>query len=198
MNNEKFYKDKVKNGSDFTNPETVGWHNKDLALKRYEVISAMIPVDAKRVADFGCGTGIFTDYLPEWVEEYTGYDIMPEYIQIANDTRANGRIIFKTADVDKVTYHDCIVSIGTFTLRFDWPTDEEYAKYFEEKVKDLLTRTKTLVINGFSKAVDSIDPKLYYHDMNLLFKIAKDCGFIVNITNVLVGHEFVAIFTKRD
>lgn len=178
----------------------VGWKNTELAIERYKAVERMIPFGLSTIADFGCGTGLFLDYLPGYkFVRYTGYDLMPEYVEQANQTRADGvRAIFMShVEGRQIVGHDCIVAIGTFTLRLGY-TDEEYTDYFQAHLRYLLASThRCLIMTGFSKAADFFADHLYYHDVNTLLRIGKEEGFYVEVSNELAGHEFIAKFTRK-
>jgi len=66
-------------------PKTLGWHSKRAAYQRYEEIVAELIFARKSVLDVGCGFGDIIPFIRKKTEnfEYTGVDIVPEFIKEA-------------------------------------------------------------------------------------------------------------------
>lgn len=67
------------------NPKALGWHSKKAAEQRYEQIIADINFEGKSVLDVGCGFGDIIPFIKKKAKnfEYTGVDIVPEFVRQA-------------------------------------------------------------------------------------------------------------------
>lgn len=67
------------------NPKTLGWHSKRAAEQRYKQIVADINFNRKSILDIGCGFGDIIPFIQKKTRifEYTGVDVIPEFVREA-------------------------------------------------------------------------------------------------------------------
>lgn len=92
-------------------PKSLLWKTRGAAHQRFRQFWAEIDFSGKKVLDIGCGFGEFGHFLLKRYKnvDYTGIDIMPEFIEAAKDKVPDGK--FFVADYLK----DDINSLGVLS-----------------------------------------------------------------------------------
>ena len=120
IKNRNMYTNTLKNKKD--NHESVGWGSKISQIKRFNVLSQIVP-DFKNlnILDVGCGVGHLLDYLLEndFSGKYQGIDILQEMIDISKERHPAG--LFKKQELQFIgdENFDYIWMSGIFTLADD-------------------------------------------------------------------------------
>jgi SAM-dependent methyltransferase len=187
MTNQEFYDLKLK--TEQNTIKQVGWENVDKAILRYRRIADILhDVKCSSVVDYGCGLGDFVNYVPRGIE-YTGVDVHESYIEKAQLIHPK-ELFFTIVGNGKINECDWAINIGAWTLN-GGKSHEDYWNDIVSQVSKMLTYTKCgLIVNGFHKSVDFEDPKLFYHDMNEWFKLAKYFDGKIEI-ELFQKHEFI-------
>ena len=78
-------------------PKALGWHSNKAAEQRYEQIVANINFKGKTILDVGCGFGDIIPFIKKKTEnfEYTGVDIVPEFIKEARKHYSKYRFLVR-------------------------------------------------------------------------------------------------------
>jgi SAM-dependent methyltransferase len=193
MNSKQFYQNKLE--TETSSIKQVGWDNVEKAVKRYEAIAGMLDPSSKVIVDYGCGNGVFSEYVyPQ--HNYIGLDRYDEYIQKA---KKNYPIIKDSFDVTEGTgvipKCDEAVVIGVWTLR----EEENDAMYWSDVMLQLTCMlpsvSKGIIVNGFHNQVGYKDGKLFYHDLNAWIKFLNWLNVGVEI-KIFEKHEFMIKILK--
>ncbi|MBT6529564.1 MAG: class I SAM-dependent methyltransferase [Betaproteobacteria bacterium] len=166
---------------------------------RYVILSQVGNIKGSRVLDWGCGTG----HLASWIAnqgidcDYTGVDIVPEFLDIARKKHPQHRF-GEMQDFEKETF-DWIMISGVFNNRMD-----DNLAFFRRNIAYLWDRcTRGLSFNLMSSWVDFEDPKLWYVRPEDVFVILKSLTPFVAIRNdylvkdIKVPYEF-AVYAYRN
>jgi trans-aconitate methyltransferase len=94
-------------------PKSLLWKSRGAAHQRFRQFWAEIDFDGKRVLDVGCGFGEFGKFLLKRYKnvDYTGIDIMPEFIEVAKKEVPNGKFEIKDFN-DLDGRYDVVVASG--------------------------------------------------------------------------------------
>jgi len=97
MNTKEFYQSKFEKYG--VSPKSLLWKSKGAAHQRFRQFWSEIDFNNKKVLDIGCGFGEFGKFLLKRYEgvEYTGVDIVPEFVENAKKLVPQGR--FETFDI---------------------------------------------------------------------------------------------------
>jgi len=103
MNTKKLYQEKFKKYG--VSPKSLLWREKGAAHQRFRQFWAEIDFNNKNVLDIGCGFGEMGKFLIKRYKgvDYTGVDIVPEFINEAKKQLPEGK--FLTADFLKDEIH---------------------------------------------------------------------------------------------
>ena len=121
--------------------KSLGW-TKNKQGKRFKQISHAFDLDGASILDIGCGFGDLLDYLhhsyPEASFEYTGIDLMKEFIDVARDKHPGIEFVntdfFEFGSDRKYKY---IVNCGCFTF-LDPKNEEESYGYIDNFITKAL------------------------------------------------------------
>ncbi|MEA2494980.1 MAG: hypothetical protein QOJ29_2891, partial [Thermoleophilaceae bacterium] len=101
--------------------------------KRFEVLTSGLPLDGAQLLDVGCGLGHLADYLEQrgFDVSYTGVDLSPRMIELAQERRAD--LDVRVADIltDDIGRFDVVIANGIFYL---------LGEHAEEMMRTLVTR----------------------------------------------------------
>jgi cyclopropane fatty-acyl-phospholipid synthase-like methyltransferase len=97
MNTKEFYQSKFEKYG--VSPKSLLWKSKGAAHQRFRQFWHEIDFTNKKVLDVGCGFGEFGKFLLKRYEgvDYTGVDVVPEFIENAKRLVPEGK--FKTFDL---------------------------------------------------------------------------------------------------
>jgi len=163
---------------DKNSPEAVHWVDEDRVRLRYDVLTGIGNLSGKKILDFGCGTGLFLDYLNDQNVncEYHGWDISETMIKTAKDRHPNAN--FSTVNVlnddgNSEAFDYAFVS-GVFHVKTG-SDPEEHRKWMYAILKELWKRCdKGISVNFMTEHVDWKDDDLYYCDLDDLVEFCVD------------------------
>jgi SAM-dependent methyltransferase len=160
-------------GKESNSPEASHWVDRDRVDLRFDVLTDIADLSGCSVLDFGCGNGLFRDYLKQCgVDcEYTGWDISEDMVEIARQRHPDSEfreIDILETDLEAREEFDWILVSGVFHISGDRPNDEHERWY-----KTILQRLwplceQGLAVNFFSEFVDWRDEELYYCSLDEL------------------------------
>ena len=129
------------------------------------------------IIDYGCGYGGLVKFLVQegYNFTYTGYDMTPSAIEMAQKTWDLPTCTW-TTDLTTVQPADYVVSSGVFNLKFkDTPTEEWY-QFMLDTVRAMWNLSqKGLAFNALTSYSDTeyMRPDLYYPDPLQVFDYCK-------------------------
>lgn len=165
-------------------PAAAQYSSRQSQFRRFAALAQIDNLAGKRVLDFGCGTGAFSEYLDHVGQRpalYYGVDIVEEFFPYARFKRPDG-IFCLPSELDNVRVDYSFVS-GVFNnLRPD------NRHFWQATVKELFAHSeKGIAFNLMSTYVDYKDPNLFYESPTLAFDYVKSC-----ITPfVMLKHDYV-------
>ncbi len=116
---ESYYKPNMGKGlPDF---KVLGWESKEAQEMRFEMLTANVNLQNKKILDVGCGLGNLLEYLNhKGINiEYTGVDIIEEMIETVKEKKLLGEFfcidIFKQHYLE-VNSFDVVYTSGIFNL----------------------------------------------------------------------------------
>lgn len=129
----------------------VGWSSQSNQYLGFEIATTFSGInwqDVNNILDVGCGYGNLVEYLREnknFSGEYTGIDILPEFIQEATKIYGNDKRN-KFIQGNFLTHnwregYDVVVSLGIISVNYDQPNEYgEKSKYYANKSIDLMVK----------------------------------------------------------
>ncbi len=154
--------------------EAVQWADEASQRARFEVLSKVDPTLAS-VLDVGCGLADFLLFLREkgLTTRYTGVDIVPEFVDLANRTLENDdqaeALLLDAGGDDLPNGHDFAILSGAFNNAM--PDNWGFMTTTLRKMYD--AADVGIAFNAMSTWVDFQDPKLWYVDPMEVFAFCK-------------------------
>lgn len=155
----------------------VDWPKLDDLHKRYAVMLELIrfksETDEITLLDFGCGNGMFLDFILQqstYKINYSGLDLSPKFVDLCK--RKFPKNTFYCSDLLQEPYtipvFDYVVMNGVFTEKRDLSFNEMF-DYFKKLVSLVFEKTnKGIAFNVMSKAVDWERDDLFHLSTDLL------------------------------
>ena len=171
-------------------PQAVQWSDHVTQLNRFKILTQVVRdySTINNILDFGCGLCDLNSYLRSKgiSSAYTGVDIVPEFIEIANmrmthDKSANAIL---TQPGEKINaYYDIIFISGVFNNKIN-----DNLKFIKNTLSMLFEMTNiAIAFNALSTHVEYFDDELFYVDPTELFNFCKiELG-----GNILLKHDYV-------
>lgn len=175
-------------------PESVGWTRAGQRL-RYEEVLKLIELSGKSLLDFGCGKGDFLGFLKEKKIncQYTGIDINPSLIELANKIYPEADFYVK--DIEKESLErdfDYTISIGVFNLSV-----QGVKTSMQRCLEILFNHTKERVIfTCLNQKTKLKDIFVTYFTTDELDKIAKNITKKYQIFDNLIEGDLFLILEK--
>lgn len=147
-------------------PEAVQYPNAAEQRARFQMLRRIDPGTDFSLVDFGCGLGhLLTDFRASgWVGDFTGIEIVPEFVQEATKTFAEDPLArFELQDYGALlegVKADYVVSSGVFNNAR--PGSKEFS--FEAIEAMWQAAERGIGFNFLSAWVDYLDPSLAYLD----------------------------------
>lgn len=116
------------------------------------------------VLDVGCGQGEFSEWWPR--QDYTGLDVVPEFIDVARARYGSRHRAFTECDVMNphlaFVPHDLVVAAGTFAWQSPEVCEAMLQKMWEAtKVILAFTLSETATLSYFLMTMQSLNVKDY-------------------------------------
>jgi SAM-dependent methyltransferase len=109
-------------------PKSLHWINSYNQRRRFEVLAAAGDLRGASILDVGCGLGDFLEFLKERGidADYTGIDIVPQFIEAARSRFPDGKFLLENI-LEMVGEFDYVLASGAMSFRVE--DNENY--YFE-------------------------------------------------------------------
>jgi SAM-dependent methyltransferase len=156
-------------------PRALGWKTQQAAEVRYINLIRGINFEGREVLDVGCGFGGVIPFIKAETKNfnYTGVDLVPEFIKIAKEKNPNFR--FAVKDYFRRPWgkmFDIIISSGTLSSNI-----KNSLKYRQEAIRTMFIHASELV--AFNVAGGHPQPKnirknrVYYADSHQMLKFCQ-------------------------
>lgn len=180
------------------------WPNENDLIKRYKVMSSVIKEnESSIVLDFGCGTGMFYNFINKenLNINYIGVDINKSLIKAAKEKYEN--INFYEIDIlkNKNNFnfsYDYAICNGVFTEKLNLTNDKMFL-FLKEIITILFENSKKgIAFNVMSDIVDFKREDLFYLDFNsLLSFVSKNLTRNFIIRNDYGLYEYTVYLYKE-
>ncbi len=165
---------------------------------RFSVLNSVGNMQGARVLDVGCGLADFYAWLSaQGVDvEYTGYDITPEFLELAGRRFPEARFEVRDIQTQGIPDRfDYIVSSQTFNNRLSLDDNLQV-------MQDVLRLCyeaceQAVVVDMMTSYVDYREEMLFYYQPEEIFRYAKSLTKRVMLRHDYPAFEF-AIFLYRD
>ena len=150
-------------------PEAVQYSSPESQERRFQILLDIGDLEGKKILDFGCGTGQLGAYLNRVCckVDYSGVDIVPEFIDLCKSKFPMGRFGF-IDDFSEMEFDYIFVS-GVFNNKIN-----DNITFYKESIKKLYSMAKIGVsFNMMSAYVDYKDENLFYEYPENVFKFIK-------------------------
>ena len=177
-------------------PKTLGWLKNRQGV-RFEALSKIGCLDGCSVIDVGCGFGDLYAFLKSkgLKIDYTGYDINPSLIEIAEGLYTDA--CFEVKDIEEETTNrqfDWVLSSGVFNFRLS--DNESFIKSMLTQMFSLCR--KGMAVDFFSSYVDYENRDGYYSSPEEIFGFCKSLSKRVSIKHDYMPYEFCIYVYKND
>lgn len=153
---------------------------------RHEVHARAIYGDRPSILDIGCGIGTFYEYLNGTKRScrYTGYDIVPEYVEFCRQHFTDCRFELRNIFSEGISgTFDTIVLSQVLNNRY---RESNNLEVMQAAVKMAFARSNTAVsVDMLSSYVDFESPDLFYYSPEVMFAFAKSLT-----RRVILRHDY--------
>lgn len=149
--------------------ESAQYSSRESQENRFEVLTAIAPLNDLKILDFGCGTGHLATFLEKKniQVDYTGVDVVEEFFTYGREKHPDQRF-GRLSDFADESFDYAFVS-GVFNNKI-----EDNQSFYEATLIDLFARVKYgVAFNMMSKYVDYEDQDLFYVFPEEIFEFAK-------------------------
>ena len=148
--------------------EAVQW-SQETQMNRFKILSEIGDINNSSLLDFGCGMGHLASYLKDQglSVNYTGVDILPDFLAIAREKNPQSRFgLLSDFTGEKFDY---VFISGVFNNRLD-----NNVEYYQKYLKILFQMTKKgLSFNMLSTYANYYDEPLFYENPEKIFHFVK-------------------------
>jgi len=153
-------------------PKSLFWASKKAAALRHKELTTDLNFEGKTVLDVGCGFGDIIPFISKRAKSfsYTGVDIVPEFIQAAQDKYPKHQFVLKDYfNLPLKKEFDIIISSGTLNSNFKHPY-----RFRKKAIKALFNYAREAI--GFNMAgfypqpKNKKDSRVYYADSLIILK----------------------------
>lgn len=189
-----FFKKKLEKYGN--SPKASDWGSDESQIQRFEILVNYFNIEEKKILDVGCGLGNFNGLLDKKGIKchYTGYDIVPEVIEIAKKKYPNANFEVKDIINDEIIdKFDYVFLSGAFNYKID-----SHQKWIESMIKKMYEISiRGIGFNVLSLYADYVDNDYYYADPS---KVLDFCFTLTR--NICLKHDYMphdfTIFMKKD
>lgn len=172
---KQLYQEKFKKHG--VSPKSLLWKGKGAAHQRFREFWKEIDFNDKKVLDIGCGFGEMGKFLLKRYEgvDYTGIDIVPEFIKEAKKQVPNGK--FEVADflknkIDGTTY-DVVIASGV--LNGNWEDNMNYRKTAISKMFELTNKTLAFnMLGAHPQPKNDLSSNIWHADSLEILKVCMN------------------------
>lgn len=168
---------------------------------RFRALKQQISSEGIKILDYGCGLGYLYEYLSkfDFPVEYTGVDILPQFIDACKSKYPNTefRLIDETGPIDGS--FDIVFASGVFNL-ISHDSEELSKDYTFERIKHLFSiTTDVLVCDFLSSLVDFKQPKAQHFSASEIIQFcSKKLSRRFQLRHDLLPYEMTLIVWKND
>lgn len=141
---------------------------------RFGVLVGIAELDGCSLLDVGCGHGDFYAYLMQHgvQVDYTGYDICPEFVEMAGARYPEARFELRDIQTDGIPHtFDFVFSSQTFNNRLQHEDNLDVMKDVLRRCYDASRRG--VAVDMLTSYVDFREPHLYYYSPEEVFEFCK-------------------------
>jgi SAM-dependent methyltransferase len=175
---------------------SLGWSKQRQPI-RFKILSEIGRLDNCSILDAGCGFGDLYGFLvgKGLKIAYTGYDINPNFIQIAKEIYPKASFEVKDIlEVEDSEKFDYVLSSGL--LEFKLPGSESFAKNLLKKMFGLCKNG--VAADFLSSYVDWKDERANYFKPENIFYLSKTLSKRVTLRHDYMPFEFCVYIYKED
>jgi len=156
-------------------PSSVLWPKGRQDIRFFALIKH-IPLNSSfSILDFGCGLAHLSEYLTSTGRsfDYTGADIVPEFI-LSNKERYPKGVFINIKDVEDIQQqYDYIVASGTFNILYV-NNKQEHTQIVFNYLTHLFNKANVyLSVNFMTDKVDFMQKEAYHQDLNSLIEFVQ-------------------------
>jgi SAM-dependent methyltransferase len=176
-------------------PRSVHWLNLYTQTERFRILSQVGNLQGTSILDAGCGYGDLYAYLKnnDIETHYTGIDIMPEFIKVAQ--KRFPTLPFEVKDMfDIQEEYDYILSSGSLSFKID-----NYQAYYFSLIRHMFDHARIAVAFNMLDAKNHPNDELYaaYYPEQVEAYCRTFCSNVKVITDYL-DNDFTIFLYKLD
>ena len=165
---------------------------------RFGVLAEIGDLEGASVLDLGCGFADFHQYLLNQgiQSRYTGYDICPEFVELAAERFPESRFEVRDVQVDGIPEKfDYIICSQTFNNRL---AHEDNLKLMQDVLRiSYEASEKGVAMDMLTSYVDFREDRLFYYSPEEIFRFSKTLTKRVTLRHDYPLFEF-AVYLYKD
>lgn len=186
-----YYEDSLKKYGD--DAQGVHWLNQDTQKIRFKVLSKIADLNNKKILDVGCGFGDLYQFLvsKNIIVDYTGIDIVPEFIDKARKNFPNIR--FQVTDINDLNEnYDYILASGTLSFEV-----EDSKNYYFSIIRKMFEHAKYgIAFNMLNSTVHNTDETYFTYNIPEILAYCKTLTENVEIISDYLPQDFTVYMYK--
>lgn len=176
-------------------PRTLGWYKGRQPI-RFMALTNIGKMNHHSILDVGCGFGDLLDFLEKQrlIVDYVGYDINPEFIEIAKDRHK--KVKFEVRDIEEDVNEqrfDWVLSSGVFNHKVS--DNEEFVRNMLTKMFEIAKLG--VAVDFLSTYVDFQEGNSYHSDPKEVFDFCKSLTKRVTLRHDYLLYEFCVYLYKE-
>jgi ubiquinone/menaquinone biosynthesis C-methylase UbiE len=195
---QKFYQDSL-NEYGIDDARSVHWIDTQRQLIRFEILLHIATIDGKKILDVGCGLGDFYKFLikKRITTQYTGIDIVPEFINAAQRKYPKKQYVeasFIKTDIDDITdTYDYVFASGAMSFKVE--NNNEFYFTMIKKMYDLAK--KGVAFNMLNKSDHIDDATFAAYDPKEVADYCQTLASRVEIVTDYLPQDFTVFLYKN-
>lgn len=178
---QAYYKEALADYGDH-DARSVHWSDVQGQRTRFMVLSQIADLNGQQVLDVGCGLGdLYSFFLKSKIEvDYTGIDIIPDFISLARERYPQARFELKDMATITETY-DYILASGALSFKI-----ADHKKVYFEIIKKMYKHaTKGVAFNMLNRIVHVDDETYAAYDIT---EVADFCKTFCNNVQIITDY----------
>ena len=181
-------------------PRALQCHSKKAQEVRFKQLVADIDFNGKRILDVGCGFGDIIPFIQKRAKvfKYTGVDVVPEFIKVANKKYPGREFVVRDYFNNPLANKfDIVLTSGTLNANIEGAID-----FRKKAIKTMFNYTKEVFVfnmaGGFPQPKNKKTNRVYYADLLEIYEYCLSLSSRLILRNHYRSNDFTIVIFKQN